>query len=52
VLLRIFIHARALVEEFRALVQQIGFGGDEPLLIAAHDMGAPPALLWAVMGRN
>ncbi|MEA2261992.1 MAG: hypothetical protein QOJ51_4817 [Acidobacteriaceae bacterium] len=39
--------ARALAEEFRALVQQIGFGGDKPLLIAAHDMGAPPALLWA-----
>ena len=38
--------ARALAEEFRALVQQIGFGGDKPLLIAAHDMGAPPALLW------
>jgi pimeloyl-ACP methyl ester carboxylesterase len=39
--------ARALAEEFRALVRQIGFGGAKRLLIAAHDMGAPPALLWA-----
>lgn len=39
--------ARALAEEFRALVGQIGFGGGRPLLLAAHDMGAPPALLWA-----
>ena len=37
----------ALAEEFRALVRQIGFGGGRPLLLAAHDMGAPPALLWA-----
>jgi pimeloyl-ACP methyl ester carboxylesterase len=39
--------ARALAEEFRALVHQLGFGDDKPLIIAAHDMGAPPALLWA-----
>ncbi len=39
--------ARALAEEFRALVRQLGFGGGKPLLLAAHDMGAPPALLWA-----
>ena len=39
--------AGALAEEFRALVRQIGFGGGRPLFIAAHDMGAPPALLWA-----
>ena len=39
--------ARALAEEFRALVQQIGFGAGKPLLLVAHDMGAPPALLWA-----
>lgn len=39
--------ARALAEEFRALVQQINFGAGKPLLLAAHDMGAPPALLWA-----
>ena len=38
---------RALAQEFRALVKQIGFGGGRPLLLAAHDMGAPPALLWA-----
>lgn len=39
--------ARALAEEFRALVRQISFGGGKPLILAAHDMGAPPALLWA-----
>jgi pimeloyl-ACP methyl ester carboxylesterase len=38
---------RALAEEFRALVHQIGFGNGEPLTLVAHDMGAPPALLWA-----
>ncbi|HXM13258.1 MAG TPA: alpha/beta fold hydrolase [Terriglobales bacterium] len=39
--------SRALAYEFRALVRQIEFGGGQPLLLAAHDMGAPPALLWA-----
>jgi pimeloyl-ACP methyl ester carboxylesterase len=39
--------ARALAEEFRALVRQIGFGAGRPLTLVAHDMGAPPALLWA-----
>jgi pimeloyl-ACP methyl ester carboxylesterase len=39
--------ARALAEEFRALVRQIGFGDGKRLIIAAHDMGAPPALIWA-----
>ena len=39
--------ARSLAEEFRALVREIGFGGGRPLVLAAHDMGAPPALLWA-----
>jgi pimeloyl-ACP methyl ester carboxylesterase len=38
---------RSLVEEFRRLVHQTGFGHGRPLTIAAHDMGAPPALLWA-----
>lgn len=38
---------RALAEEFRALVRRLGFGGGRPLTLAAHDMGAPPALLWA-----
>jgi pimeloyl-ACP methyl ester carboxylesterase len=36
-----------LADEFRALVKQINFGFGRPLTIAAHDMGAPPALLWA-----
>lgn len=39
--------ARAIGEEFRALVRQIGFGSGHALTIVAHDMGAPPALLWA-----
>ena len=39
--------ARALSEEFRALVREIGFGNGKPIILAAHDMGAPPALLWA-----
>lgn len=39
--------ARALAEEFRALVRQIQFGGGQKLLLLAHDMGAHPALLWA-----
>jgi pimeloyl-ACP methyl ester carboxylesterase len=38
---------RALAEEFRALVRVTGFGGGRPLTLVAHDMGAPPALLWA-----
>jgi pimeloyl-ACP methyl ester carboxylesterase len=36
-----------LAEEFRSLVEQIGFGAGRPLTLIAHDMGAPPALLWA-----
>lgn len=39
--------ARALAEEFRALVRQIGFGHGGSLFLIAHDMGAHPALLWA-----
>ena len=38
--------ARALAEEFRALVQVLGFGAGAPITLVAHDMGAPPALLW------
>ncbi|OLV16243.1 alpha/beta fold hydrolase [Deinococcus marmoris] len=38
---------QALAEEFRTLVKQLGFGAGRPLIVAAHDMGAPPALLWA-----
>jgi pimeloyl-ACP methyl ester carboxylesterase len=39
--------ARALAEEFRALVKQIEFGSGQKLLLVAHDMGAHPALIWA-----
>lgn len=38
--------ARALADECRALVRETGFGCRK-LLIGAHDMGAPPALIWA-----
>ena len=38
---------RALAEEFRALVRVLGFGAGQPLILAGHDMGGPPALLWA-----
>lgn len=38
--------ARALAEECRALVAELGFGKGKPLIHAAHDMGALPALLW------
>jgi pimeloyl-ACP methyl ester carboxylesterase len=37
---------RALAEECRALAAKIGFGGGKPILLAAHDMGAPLALIW------
>ncbi|MEI1377343.1 alpha/beta hydrolase [Nostoc sp. UHCC 0926] len=39
--------ARALAEECRALVSGLGFGGKKPIIHAAHDMGALPALIWA-----
>lgn len=39
--------ARALAEECRALVREIGFGDGRPVILAAHDMGALPALIWA-----
>jgi pimeloyl-ACP methyl ester carboxylesterase len=39
--------ARALSEEMRALVGEIGFGGSQKIILAAHDMGALPALIWA-----
>ena len=39
--------ASAMSEEFRTLVNQIGFGGGKPMTLVAHDMGGPPALLWA-----
>ncbi|MGJ9420664.1 alpha/beta fold hydrolase [Massilia sp. CMS3.1] len=39
--------ARALSEECRALVAQIGFTRGKPVIHAAHDMGALPALMWS-----
>jgi pimeloyl-ACP methyl ester carboxylesterase len=39
--------SRALAQEFRALVRQIGFANGQKLLLVSHDMGAHPALLWA-----
>jgi len=39
--------ARSLAEECRALVATIGFGGGKPAVLAAHDMGALPALIWS-----
>ena len=38
--------ARALAEECRALVAELGFGGGQPVIHAAHDMGGLPALIW------
>jgi pimeloyl-ACP methyl ester carboxylesterase len=38
--------ARALAEEARALIAELGFGKGKPLIHAAHDMGALPALIW------
>ncbi len=38
---------KTLADDFRLLTQQIGFGDGAPLLVIAHDMGGPPALLWA-----
>ncbi len=39
--------ARSLADECRALVGTIGFGHGRPLIHAAHDMGALPALIWS-----
>jgi pimeloyl-ACP methyl ester carboxylesterase len=39
--------ARSLAEECRALAAAIDFGGGKPLIHAAHDMGALPALIWS-----
>ena len=39
--------ARALAQECRLLCARIGFGAGRPFMLAAHDMGAPPALIWA-----
>jgi pimeloyl-ACP methyl ester carboxylesterase len=39
--------ARGLSEECRSLVREIGFGRGQSIIMAAHDMGALPALIWA-----
>ena len=39
--------ARALADECRALVAATGFGGGRPVILAGHDMGALPALIWS-----
>ncbi len=39
--------ARALAEECRKLIAAISFGRDRALILAAHDMGALPALIWS-----
>ena len=38
--------ARALAEEGRALARKLDFGQGKPIIHAAHDMGALPALIW------
>ena len=38
--------ARALAEECRALAAGMNVGGGRPVIHAAHDMGALPALIW------
>jgi len=40
---------RSLAEDGRALVRALDFGLRQPLVVAAHDMGAPGALIWAAM---
>jgi pimeloyl-ACP methyl ester carboxylesterase len=44
--------AGALAQAFRTLVAQLRFGAGRPLTVAAFDMGAPPALLWAATHPN
>jgi pimeloyl-ACP methyl ester carboxylesterase len=44
--------ARALSEEFRALVRKIEFGASRSLILVGHDMGAHPALIWAADHPN
>jgi pimeloyl-ACP methyl ester carboxylesterase len=39
--------ARALAEECRKLIAAIGFGRGRTFILAAHDMGALPALIWS-----
>lgn len=44
--------ARTMSEDFRALVKKINFGKGKPITIAAHDMGAAPALIWSADHPN
>jgi pimeloyl-ACP methyl ester carboxylesterase len=39
--------ARALANQTRELVRMLDFGEGRPLVLAGHDMGVLPALLWA-----
>jgi pimeloyl-ACP methyl ester carboxylesterase len=39
--------ARALANQTRELARSLNFGEGRPLVLAGHDMGALPALLWA-----
>ncbi|MNQ16603.1 Soluble epoxide hydrolase [compost metagenome] len=39
--------ARTISEDFRALVKKLDFGKGKPITLAAHDMGAAPALIWS-----
>jgi pimeloyl-ACP methyl ester carboxylesterase len=39
--------ARSLANECRALAAAIGFGNGRKLILAVHDMGALPALIWS-----
>ena len=38
--------ARSLANEIRGLARELGFGEEKPIIHAAHDMGALPALIW------
>jgi pimeloyl-ACP methyl ester carboxylesterase len=38
---------KSLAEDARGLVRELEFGKRQPIVVAAHDMGAPGALLWA-----
>jgi len=39
--------ARSLAGDFRSLVRALEFGRGRPITLVAHDMGAPPALIYA-----
>ena len=44
--------ARALARECRALAMKINFGAGKAIVLAGHDMGALPALMWAADHPN